>query len=613
MNTSTPGSQSGRGLADPCCCRQRLILLLSLMVFSQHVTLAIDQFTAPRTNLDQSIAELIEQLGDERYTTRELAQARLSMLGLSAFEAISEAQSHHDIEISLRAKYLLHSMRINWTQDHDPVAVKTILKGYEQLGNDQRVMQMHALAQLEGAMGVEALCRLVRFERTDELSKEAAVLVLAQQPPDELGEQKKLREVIRTTIGPSQRSGALWLGVYADWFRSPGAALQAWDYMVRGEEAMLARSPDRSSPKIVRYLLRRQAEMLCLVDRPTDVINVVSRLFEHLNSRNEIQLLETADWLAEQQQWDLVVKFSERQQDAFHKYPLLAYRLAEAHHKLGDHERSERQASAALAQQVDNDAKSHRQVAQELKSRGMFDWAEQEYRRVMELSQPASRISINAHYVLSEMLHDAQRDLDAAGVLEAMQQAIDNSDDGHVAELQSVLLTFRTRKEYFLSQHHAARGEWAQQRQALERAIQHDRTDADVLIAMYRLPGQDEVWKAQTIRRIEKVAAVFRQRIQEYPEDAAYYNQLAWLTANTEGDYDEALDYSRKSLELDPHQAGYLDTLARCYFAKGDLERAIKHQTQAVKLEPFTMQIKRQLEFFQSHQSSAPPDTDRAK
>ena len=129
---------------------------------------------------------------------------------------------------------------------------------------------------------------------------------------------------------------------------------------------------------------------------------------------------------------------------------------------------------------------------------------------------------------------------------------------------------------------------------------------------MYRLPGQDEAWKAQTIRRIEKAAAVFRQNIQQSPEDATYYNQLAWLLANTEGDYDEALDCSRKSLEFDPHQAGYLDTLARCYFAKGDLESAIKHQTQAVKLEPFTMQIKSQLEFFQSHQPSAPPDTDRA-
>ena len=449
MKPSTPEGQSSRCLAV-CCYSRRLILLLSLMAFPGHVALAIDHFTAPSANLDQRIAELIEQLGDERYTTRERAQAQLSKLGLSAFEAISEAQSHHDIEISLRAKYLLRSMRINWTQDHDPAAVKTILKGYEQLGNDQRVMQMHALAQLESGAGVEALCRLVRFERTDELSKEAAVLVLAQQPPDEPDEQKNLREIIRTTIGPSQRSGALWLGVYADWFRSPGAALQAWDQMVRGEEAMLTRSPERSSPKIVRYLLRRQAEMLRLADRPADAMKVVSRLFEHLNSRNEIQLLETADWLAEQQQWDLVVKFAERQQDAFHKYPLLTYRLAEAHLKLGDQERSERQASAALVRQVDNDAKSHLQVAQELKSRGMLDWAEQEYRRVIKLSPPTSVLAINAHYVLSEMLHDAQRDSDAARVLEAMLQAIKNSDDQEsVAELQAVLLTFRSRKEFF--------------------------------------------------------------------------------------------------------------------------------------------------------------------
>ena len=565
-----------------------------------------DPSAALGIQLDQRVAGLIEQLGDERYTVRERAQAELSKLGLSAFEAISEAQSHHDIEISLRAKYLLRSMRINWTQDHDPAAVKTILKGYELLGSDQRVMQMHALAQLEGGEGSEALCRLVRFERTDELSKEAAVLVLARHPPDELGEQEKLQETIEGTIGLSQRSGALWLGVYARWFFSPDAALPQWDRLVRAEETMLTRSPDRSSPKIVRFLLRRQAEMLRLADRSAEATDVVFRLFEHLDVSNEIQLLETADWMAEQRQWDLVVEFARRQKDAFRTYPLLAYRLAEAYQQLGDEQRSERQTSAALARTVDNDAKSHRQVAQELRSRGMIDWAEQEYRRVIALSPSTSALTINACYVLSEMLHDVQRDLEASDVLNNMMEAIENSEDKDaVAELLPALRPFRSRSEFFRSQHHAERGERDSQRQALERAIRHDPTDADVLIAMYRLPGPGAAWQKLTMQRIEQAAVEFRRNIQKFPDEATHYNQLAWLVANTDGDYDEALECSRRSLELGARQAGYLDTLARCYFAKGDLENAIKYQTQAVKLEPFTMQIKRQLDYFQSQRTSA--------
>jgi tetratricopeptide (TPR) repeat protein len=77
------------------------------------------------------------------------------------------------------------------------------------------------------------------------------------------------------------------------------------------------------------------------------------------------------------------------------------------------------------------------------------------------------------------------------------------------------------------------------------------------------------------------------------------YNQLAWLIGNTEGDYQEALRCSQKSLELRPNTAAYLDTLGRCYYAVGDLDNAIKTQTQAIKLEPHSGLMQRQLKFFE--------------
>jgi Flp pilus assembly protein TadD len=67
---------------------------------------------------------------------------------------------------------------------------------------------------------------------------------------------------------------------------------------------------------------------------------------------------------------------------------------------------------------------------------------------------------------------------------------------------------------------------------------------------------------------------------------------------NTFGDFDEAVKLSRKSLELRPNYAGFLDTLGRCYYAKGDLVNAVKYQAQAVKLNSYSGQIRRQLEFF---------------
>jgi hypothetical protein len=39
--------------------------------------------------------------------------------------------------------------------------------------------------------------------------------------------------------------------------------------------------------------------------------------------------------------------------------------------------------------------------------------------------------------------------------------------------------------------------------------------------------------------------------------------------------------------------------LAHCYFGKGDYANAVKYQTQAVKFDPHSQQIRRQLAVFQ--------------
>ena len=76
------------------------------------------------------------------------------------------------------------------------------------------------------------------------------------------------------------------------------------------------------------------------------------------------------------------------------------------------------------------------------------------------------------------------------------------------------------------------------------------------------------------------------------------YNQYAWLVGNTEGDFDEAVRCARKSLELQPEEGGYYDTLAHVYFGKGDLENAVKYQTKAAQLDPHSGLIRGKLELF---------------
>ena len=89
---------------------------------------------------------------------------------------------------------------------------------------------------------------------------------------------------------------------------------------------------------------------------------------------------------------------------------------------------------------------------------------------------------------------------------------------------------------------------------------------------------------------------------EDLPEAPGFYNEIAWLVANTEGDFDEAVALSQKSIELaqasgdSPHRlGGLLDTLAHCYYAKKDYASAVEYQQEAAQLDSHTQSIKRAL------------------
>jgi hypothetical protein len=137
---------------------------------------------------------------------------------------------------------------------------------------------------------------------------------------------------------------------------------------------------------------------------------------------------------------------------------------------------------------------------------------------------------------------------------------------------------------------------------------------------MYRLPEADDAWKTLTKEKIQALTAAFHRDVEQSKagldsndgsddslgDYARACNQYAWIVGNTFGDHQEAVKLSedsvricRQSHDRKPNLAGYLDTLGRAYYGAGDIASAVKHQAQAVKLNPISGQIRRQLEFFQ--------------
>jgi len=239
----------------------------------------------------------------------------------------------------------------------------------------------------------------------------------------------------------------------------------------------------------------------------------------------------------------------------------------------------------------------HRVVARVLADRGLFSWAEREYRHVVETGEPSGIVVISARYYLAEMLHDQDKDLEAAEALEGMISSIRKRPAAVPAIGLSAGETV-ARMHYFFASHFKAKRDRAKQREHLDKAFETGEADVDVLIAGYRFSAKDPQYRKKVVGLIEKSAAEIEQAIDNNPDHPTAYNQYAWLIGNTEGDSVKALRYSKKSLELRPDSGGYHDTLAHVHFHRGEYEEAVKAQAKAVELEPHSGLVARQLEVF---------------
>lgn len=573
----------------------------------------------------ERIAQLIQRLGADDFAAREKAQSELAQLGLEAYDALFQAQSHHDPEIALRARYLVRSMNVRWFSQGDPPKVVALLKDYSgDLPEAERRSRIDRLAGLEQGMGLLALVRLARFETSEVLAKYAALRLMEQPPPDEPLRQA-LVEAIGRLMTHSQRPTAVWLRLMARALAEPEATLEEWKQAVQREQALLSSQPERSSPECVRDLFRYYLDLLARCGREAESLDVARQTFALVDGTPE-QIQEAADWLLHRRAYALALELLEHFDTVVREHPRLLYRRAAAQQHSQSAELAAQTAALALAlnpENLDDHLLVGRWIEEQLP--GFGSWAEAEYRLVVAKAPPGSRIEFMGRFRLSELLHDRLQELPAAQMLQTvvdrMEQDATAKDTCRSAGRMPEGVV--ARMHYFYSAHYHAQGDFIREREHLEKAIEADDTDADVLIAMFRLPGADAAWKTTTRERIDAAAQGFRAIVTDRKtsldqaesetgrEDglidyAIACNQYAWLVSNTVGDYEDALRLAQDAvrlsgqlMELKSFHAGFLDTLGRCYYACDDLPHAILYQSQAVALAPDSGQIRRQLAFFQ--------------
>ncbi|MCH7728197.1 MAG: hypothetical protein IH991_17225, partial [Planctomycetes bacterium] len=517
----------------------------------------------------------------------------------------------------MRARKLLRSIKVQWFRDEDSEDVKLILKSYGGQSEAERRNRAERLAMLPDVEGAPALCRLVRFENSPLLSKQAALLLIGQKLPPKADERSRRIATIKTSVGLSKRPAAHWLHAYIRTLENPHEGTKEWTRLTEAEFQLLDKFPDKTNRTIVRDLLRWQTDLYESLDQHDKAIATIKRSLEVLNDTRE-EILDAVDWLIDRNAWTMVDELAKRYPAEFEGDAMLTYRLAESQVHQGNQDKAD-EIAARASKLLAKEPEVHVVAGYTLQDRGFYKWAENEYRYAIKETPEGTLHNIRSRLLLSEMLHDVEKELPAAQALQGIVDAMEK--DPAVMELvrsrfQRQPGAIKSRLFYFYSRHHAAKGEHERQIEYLDQAVKNDPTDADVLIAMYRAKPPSAEWRKNVLKQIEAASGSFRDQIrassQRHAETpigpqkewagrqlAAANNQLAWLVGNTEGDFGEALRCSRQSLELRPDTGGYLDTLGRCYFSVGDLKNAVRSQKRAVELDPYSQQIRRQLELFE--------------
>lgn len=614
-----------------------IALVVALAAASCHLqTLAAtpEQAIAPAPFPERErVAALINQLGKSRYVVRRAAEQELLEIGMAAFDQIDAASKSVDPEIAANCQYLLSQMTVRWTRRDDPPQVAILLEDYAELEDMYRVNAVRQLATLPENMGIAPLCRICRYDRSDIVSQEAALALInvghtrehyLTGSTWEVGDFKVAMgpseaKTMRDGLGPSVRRGAHWIRLFALQLEAPAEAVPYWNEAIE-QVTVEADSPEASEElgEQVALLLWNLARLQLQLEDKDAFVQVAERLAERRSEQLEETISSLVEWIIAAEQPELVDVVLEKFEPRLKTSRAGLYLMAAARADQGKLDLAEELAEAAFKfapTDIGEDSLNSRNAqARALMSEGRVEWGRREYRDVIAKASPASMPHVVAVYDLANSFHDWGLDDEAVGVLKPLTHLLQTDRNVRMAfdemRNESYYYNFPSYEkllalEYYFAACHLASQEGdtrAEQWSNLQKSIKYDREDVDVLIAMYRASEGNEANRKLAMSMIEAKCRKIEQEIDTNPTEAQHYNEWAWLVGNTEGDFEKAIRYSHQSIQiLDDSQndAGLLDTLARCYFAAGDIENALKYQTEAVEKMPHSQVLRRALEEFQ--------------
>ncbi|MEL6108966.1 MAG: hypothetical protein AAFU85_23400, partial [Planctomycetota bacterium] len=355
-------------------------------------------------------------------------------------------------------------------------------------------------------------------------------------------------------------------------------------------------------------------------------------------------LADHCRWAIQGGLYPVVIALYKRNLHPFGRNAGLSYSVAQAFAETGQSDQAEQRAQHAFGlnpfppkqedagdgeeQTVDRQTieigEAHLEVGRQLYQRGCYEWYDRELRQVMEYCGIESMTGVRAR---NEMSFSLAERLLFDQVVEVLSPIVDRMEKD--AQYSQRLLRNQIFVNRLLSSFHYAQGivaldsegEFSEAKRLLKLSYREDPRNIDILIKMFHVKDPaDSEWGRYVSNQIAQDVSRRKRKIGQYEVEfkrsrdgrflAEELNQYAWLVSNTEGDFEDALKSSLRSLELtdDAHpdeQSARLDTCARCYYSLDRVDEAIETQREAVALMPHSPPMLRQLAEFEAKQAES--------
>ena len=543
-------------------------ILLSALTSSMFA----DTVNAPDSAV---VSQLIAQLGDDDYFVRNNAQSKLSSYGGVIKAELEKAlATTEDPEIYQRLEFLIKTIPLVWDMPGDEPELTEFIQDYRRANSLAKLIILEKLRRLPFDIQIKALDRIFQKEQNDGSALFAAMAFWYWRPEADSPQYAQFTQKVNNVWKDSKLSAVKALYYLVNYKKVRAEATIWFDHQLQ-YMAELNRTPSRSAELIPEYLgtvlaefARRQAESLMTnadlagekkITFPTPRFGYGSVVIVIVNGAVQPQL-------------------SLRTQ--------IISALKNAN--------SSTLSSAAVIPLLGPIYLYHQEMTKDAEA--WLKW---------ELSNPSSR-SVIERRLLAETLHEYDLNKAAADILEQ------KSADSSAANKDSVLnlaTNDKGRLGYFRACQAKQDNQPDKQWEFLVESLKADKEELDSLIMQWELcqiPAEenkiaaitDDVRK-QVDESIEKLLSELDEEISNSGMDSySLLNHYAWLAVKTNRHLDKALSYAKDAVSSEPASSACIDTLAHCYAANGDIDKAVEIQQKAVKLDPLSQVLYKNLLHF---------------